>query len=654
MDNDSRARLSRVLQAITNNTTTQPDRIHDPTQDPNSPYAGLPYWYPPIVNSDNFSLSYYLDTIPHLEPLLASPQGRKALTYADPLLFALTYLPHHLRSKQNPTLPPTFADPHFEWCRLALRWAMYNHNNTGPTLTEPDRNAYISPRETGKTTWWFLIIPMWAAAHGHKEFIAAFAHAKEQAEAHLRTFKAELEDNRFLREDYPDLCRPRRTLRGQPAADRVDAYTANSGFTFRAKGIDSSSLGMKDRERRPDLLLLDDVEPDEAKYNAKLVKDRLGTILEAIIPLNIYASFVMVGTVTMPDSIVHQLVKAARGQTYTNTDNNSDTDLAWINDWHIKPHHYEPITGDPPRSIWPDKWPLDYLMSIRHTRSYAKNYANDPKGVDGDYWNMEDYTYTLTPNPDNQPTRTALFVDPPTTHTATSDPAGLAIVTWTPPSKADRKALLYTAPNMLHKLAIALTPNDIDYTKPRPLPAPSDGVAFQVSVPAKSYPKTVRRRLTVDQQLQMRAPGRVLVEAAWDIKATGKALYRHVLHTLEQNPHIRKVVIEATQGGELWLETFADCPVRVEIITPRESKEIRFARALEYYQKSPSFVNHMPNSTANTQAPHPNVQKLEEQQMGFPRMLHDDIADAAVAGILYFLEPKPPKPDNRIRVRGYV
>lgn len=634
---DSQTRLRRVLQAINASTNTNnKQQADDPTQDPASDYAGLPYWYPPSINSENFDLGYYLSTIPNLQALLPSPLGRKTLTYADPLLFALTYLPHHLRNKHEPTKPPSFADPHFEWCRLALRWALYNHTQTSPTLTESDRNAYISPRETGKTTWWFLIIPMWAAAHGHKEFIAAFAHAKEQAEAHLRTFKAELEDNRFLREDYPDLCRPRRTLRGQPAADRVDAYTANSGFTFRAKGIDSSSLGMKDRERRPDLLLLDDVEPDEAKYNAKLVKDRLGTILEAIIPLNIYASFVMVGTVTMPDSIVHQLVKYSKTEQATD---DTDADTQWIRDWQIKPHHYQPITGNPPRSIWPDKWPLDYLLSIAHTRSYAKNYANDPKGVDGDYWNMEDYTYGEPPNTPPQPTRTALFIDPPTTHTNTSDPAGLAIVTWTPPTRADRKALAQQAKGTLAKLALHETSQAQTQTL---LPS---GVSYQVSIPSKNFPKPVRRKLTVDQQLALRAPGRVTIESAWSIKATGKALYRHALATINNNPHIQRVVIETTQGGDLWLEIFADCPVQVQVITPRESKEVRFARALEYYQKRPTFVYHK-DPTA--------VRKLEEQQMGFPKMLHDDIADAATAGILYFLEPKPPSPNNRTRVRSYV
>ena len=42
-------------------------------------------------------------------------------------------------------------------------------------------------------------------------------------------------------------------------ADRVSLYHARSGFVFAAAGMDSSNLGMKVGDRRPDLLILDDI-----------------------------------------------------------------------------------------------------------------------------------------------------------------------------------------------------------------------------------------------------------------------------------------------------------------------------------------------------------------------------------------------------------
>ena len=64
----------------------------------------------------------------------------------------------------------------------------------------------------------------------------------------------------------------------------------------------------------PDLLILDDIEPHEARYSAALAANRLATLREAILPLNIYAHVILVGTVTMQGSIVHQIVRYSRGE----------------------------------------------------------------------------------------------------------------------------------------------------------------------------------------------------------------------------------------------------------------------------------------------------------------------------------------------------
>lgn len=584
-------------------TSTEPPAPTSPTTPQDT--SNLPLWYHPHINSATFNLQEYLHSIPNLPKLLATPEGRRAATFADPLLFALTYLPHHLKDPNNPTNPPSFADCHFDWCRLALKWAA-NRNRTTPIHPAEDRNAEVAPRSCGKSTWWFLIMPLWAAAHGHKKFIAAFASTSTQAEGHLRTFKNEIDNNRYLKADYPDLCEPKRRPRGAVVADRMDTYQASSGFVFIAKGVDSSNLGMKVEETRPDLLLLDDVEPDESSYSADLAAKRLQTIQDAILQLNIYATVIFVGTVTMPNSIIHQIVKYSNGQ--------RAEELDWVRDEKIKGHHYLPIITDPntqqERSLWPEKWSLEYLKSIQHTRSYAKNYANDPKGRDGDYWNDDDFT--RAPFTPAKHTRTAIFVDPPTTTSKTSDPAGIAVVSWNPP-----------------------TPEQA--SQPFEMEAPR---------PNKETGSTKRRAMNRTIRTH---PGQAAVRLATNVKLTGKALARHIYKIIQENPHlnIRRIVVEVTQGGDLWLEVFADSPVLVEITNPKESKETRFGRALEYYQKAPTLVTH------DAASKHP-LTTLEEQMMSFPKGKNDDVADAAVSGILYFLEPRPKKKRIKTQVRSYV
>jgi hypothetical protein len=87
-----------------------------------------------------------------------------------------------------------------------------------------------------------------------------------------------------------------------------------NGAIFAAKGVDSASLGMKVGNTRPDVLIFDDLEPDEARYSTALAEKRLGTFQDALLPLNIRARVVLVGTVTMPGSVTHQLVHHAHGQ----------------------------------------------------------------------------------------------------------------------------------------------------------------------------------------------------------------------------------------------------------------------------------------------------------------------------------------------------
>ncbi len=367
------------------------------------------------LDAETFSLHPYLARFD--ARLLADPEGRRTLTRLDPLLFALTYLRHHLRDEEGSI---TFGDAHLDWCRHGRRWVR------PPAGPAEERDAWIAPRNTGKTTWWFLILPLWAAAHGHVKFAAAFASAATQAERHLSTFKRELDGNALLRRDFPDLCAPAKRPSGANVADTQSMYIAKSGFIFAAHGIDSSALGLKVEEKRPDLLLCDDVEPDESSYSAALAAKRLTTLVDAILPLNIYARVVICGTVTMPGSIIHQLVRHAKG---------SKTE-DWIREEGIRAHHSLPIVERPDgteRSMWPAKWPIGYLLEIRHTRSYAKNMANDPLAADGALWTPDDFRYPADMDPLGHPdevTRMMLSIDPATTAKKSSDFTGLAVVSW--------------------------------------------------------------------------------------------------------------------------------------------------------------------------------------------------------------------------------
>jgi phage terminase large subunit-like protein len=362
-------------------------------------------------DAETFNLAAYLAGF---NPrLLADPEGRRTLTRLDPLLFGLVYLRHHLRDSEGQI---TFGDAHLDWCRAARAWLR------PPGGPAENRNAYIAPRNMGKSTWWFLILPTWAAAHGHVKFAAAFAMAAGPAQTHLATFKREIDTNELLRQDFPRLCTAAKRPSGANVADTQAMYMAESGFVFAARGIDSSNLGMKVGEQRPDLILCDDIEPDESSYSPELARKRRTTLVDSILPLNVYARVVISGTVTMPGSIVHQLVKHGRGV----------ETAEWVREEGFRAHYTPPIVkrdDGSERSVWPAKWPLSYLKEIEHTRSFAKNYANDPMGADGDLWTPDDFRYPGEEGLDPV-THMMLSIDPAVTAKRSSDFTGLGVVSW--------------------------------------------------------------------------------------------------------------------------------------------------------------------------------------------------------------------------------
>lgn len=534
--------------------------------------------YDPRTTSANFSLDAWLA---RFDPrLMGHAEGRRVLARHDPMLFAWIYMRKHLRNNEGEI---SFADAHFLWVRAARRWI-------GPSRGQrEDRKAFVAPRSCGKSTWWFLILPMWAGAFSHARFAAAFADSGSMAELHLSTFKAEQADNTLLRNDFKDFCEPRRRHTGRTVADNQNMLHTRSGFTFVAKGIDSTSLGMKMGEVRPDLLIFDDCEPPEATYSPFQRDKRLSTIENAILPLNELARVVLVGTVTMPGSIVHELVRHSKGE---------DVE-PWIEDQKIRTYHTRAIvTRDDGtrRSVWPKKWTLQYLESIEHTRSYKLNYDNDPKGREGDYWSAEDILYGVPPNI----TKWFLFVDPPVTMKTRSDLCGLTVVGYAPAARGSvtRDELKTYGADHLRE---ALLAHEVE-----------DGKTARLS--------------------------RVCVMASYGVKLTGAPLKKHILGVLDKWPKISAVVVESNQGGDLWVDVLNDLPVKLVTYGATEAKETRFARVLDWCQKRRvSFADVFP--------------QLEDQMLGFPRLAHDDVLDSFCAAALRLLTPRHAQRDGTVTPR---
>jgi predicted phage terminase large subunit-like protein len=232
-----------------------------------------------------------------------------------------------------------------------------------------------------------------------------------------------------------------------------------------------------------------------------------------------------------------------------------DQALQWIPDQNVKVHYYPAIMtaeDGSERSVWPEKWPLEWLNSQRHLRDFAKNYMNKPVNADGNFWTYEDIIIEDCEDYGN----TIISIDPAVTKNKVSDYTGIAVL-----SRGD------------------------------------DGVVYvREAIQVKMSPSELAER--VGELVELYEPG--------------------------------VIYVETNQGGDLWQDVFKNIPVKYRSIRQSVSKQVRAGKALNFYQQGKiRHTNHFP--------------ALEEQMWSFPKVSHDDVLDAVVSGILYFLDNKAPK-----------
>lgn len=307
----------------------------------------------------------------------ASDDYRREMTRRSPLRFAMLYLSHHLRSSETDGRS-SLAALHIALALAGAAWRTPGRH----------RDIWVAPRGGAKSTW-MVILTLWALCHGHRRFALWFSDSAGQVRLHLATVRRELEENALLRADFPDMLPPARGQRG--ARDSQDTYTARGGAIVAARGVDTRSLGIKLGSSRPDLIWLDDVEPDASNYSATARRKRLETILNALLPMNEQAAVMWTGTVTMYGSILHAAVQAVVGE--------GDPE-PWIADEGFAVHYYPALVGDASAvksSFWPERYSAPYLVSIRHTLNYALNFACRPPLPGGQHWTDTTFIHQRLP-----------------------------------------------------------------------------------------------------------------------------------------------------------------------------------------------------------------------------------------------------------------
>jgi predicted phage terminase large subunit-like protein len=213
-------------------------------------------------------------------------QHRRTLAEESPQTFAKTYLSHHLTKPMS-----RMHEELFELLKQA-------------SVQRPKRIATAAPRGHAKTTVVSLAYVLWCALYRKEMLILMISATKDQAVGLMKNIKHELQANRRLLEDFPEVAYPPGS-RPAPKPWRDNQIVLRNGVAIRTLGANQGIRGMKHGQHRPSLIIVDDLEDQEQVQSAEQ-RDKLRdwfekTLLKAGEPMT---NVIIVGTILHYDSLL--------------------------------------------------------------------------------------------------------------------------------------------------------------------------------------------------------------------------------------------------------------------------------------------------------------------------------------------------------------
>lgn len=170
--------------------------------------------------------------------------------------------------------------------------------------------CFAMPRGSGKTTL-CIAAALWAVLYGHRSFPVMIGATEGAGDELAASWKAEIEGNDLLAEDFPEACVPVRALNGSPHKAGAQTYNGGertqldwtgkaarlavikgskcAGAVLRTAGITGRIRGMSitsgRKKLRPDLVLVDDPQTDESAVSATQVAERERVLTGAVLGL---------------------------------------------------------------------------------------------------------------------------------------------------------------------------------------------------------------------------------------------------------------------------------------------------------------------------------------------------------------------------------
>lgn len=166
-----------------------------------------------------------------------------------------------------------------------------------------NKESDAAPRGNAKSTWTTLVLPIFCAAYKLRKFPLIVSETNAQSEDFISFIKAELEMNERLKQDFPELC-------GEGPIWRADTIITRNGVKIRGVGAGQKLRGMRHGSKRPDLVIVDDLENDEQVESPDQRKKLEKWFFKALMKIGQKDTvYIVIGTILHYDSLLSNLLK---------------------------------------------------------------------------------------------------------------------------------------------------------------------------------------------------------------------------------------------------------------------------------------------------------------------------------------------------------
>ena len=168
--------------------------------------------------------------------------------------------------------------------------------------------VFMWPRGHAKSTHFDIFMPLWLMFQPDRliNFMVVVGKSEDSADRLLGDIQAELQYNKRIVADFGEQMALGNWMEGE--------FTTRNGVKFLAVGRGQSPRGLREREARPDYIVIDDLDDDELCRNERRVRELTDWVKEALFgALDVgRGRFIMVGNLISKNSVLANIA-ATRG-----------------------------------------------------------------------------------------------------------------------------------------------------------------------------------------------------------------------------------------------------------------------------------------------------------------------------------------------------